>query len=187
MSTRPKTKIASQLNAARLAISNTLADAEIQSLVAAYGYTAEKLAAGKQLYDTATAAVNAQTAAVAHCAGLPLKRRPPSSRHEQAIRRWRRSPARSSCMIRTIAPRSAWSAPRRRRRRRSWPPLARCLIMLSTWWRSTNGSPSTAITWRASLPSVPRSPRSTRHMAHRWPRWARRSRPRGSNWLRSPR
>ncbi|HJZ46836.1 MAG TPA: hypothetical protein VKE41_06705 [Roseiflexaceae bacterium] len=57
------TTIAGQLNIARLAISNTLADAELQALVVVYGYTVDKMQAGKRLYDLAVAAVNAQAAA----------------------------------------------------------------------------------------------------------------------------
>ncbi|MFZ5517070.1 MAG: hypothetical protein ACOY90_10555 [Candidatus Zhuqueibacterota bacterium] len=60
---RTKKSIAERLNAAQVAISNTLADAEIQAAVAAYGYSAEKINAGKGLYDRAVAAVNAQIAA----------------------------------------------------------------------------------------------------------------------------
>ncbi len=63
MPSQLKTTIAGQLSAARLAISNTLADHELQTLVAAYGYTESKMQAGRQLCDAASAAVNAQTAA----------------------------------------------------------------------------------------------------------------------------
>jgi len=63
MATKPNRAISDRLNAAQVAISNTLADAELQALVAGFGYTAEKLAAGQQLSDRARAAVNAQTAA----------------------------------------------------------------------------------------------------------------------------
>jgi hypothetical protein len=55
--------IADRLNAAQVAINNTLTDTEIQSLVAAYGYTAAKMNEGKQLYDLAFNGVNAQIAA----------------------------------------------------------------------------------------------------------------------------
>jgi predicted pyridoxine 5'-phosphate oxidase superfamily flavin-nucleotide-binding protein len=54
------TTTAQQLNAAQLAIVNSLADPEIKAAVAQYGYTTAKLNAGKRLYDTALAAVNAQ-------------------------------------------------------------------------------------------------------------------------------
>ncbi len=60
---RPNHSIADQLNAAQLAIGNSLADAEIQAAVGAYGYPAAKLTEAKKLYDAALAAVNAQTAA----------------------------------------------------------------------------------------------------------------------------
>ena len=46
-----------------MAIGNTLTDTEIQSLVAAYGYTAARMNEGKQLYDKAFNGVNAQIAA----------------------------------------------------------------------------------------------------------------------------
>lgn len=60
MPTRPMTTTAQQLTAAQLAITNSLADPEIKAAVAQYGYTTTKLNAGKKLYDTALAAVNAQ-------------------------------------------------------------------------------------------------------------------------------
>ncbi len=62
MPTKPTTTIAQQLNTAQIAISNSLADAEIKSAVAEYGYTTAKLNAGKTLYNNALAAVNAQKA-----------------------------------------------------------------------------------------------------------------------------
>jgi predicted pyridoxine 5'-phosphate oxidase superfamily flavin-nucleotide-binding protein len=60
MPAKPKTTAAQQLNAAQLAISNSLADPEIKAAVAQFGYTTAKLNAGKALYDKALAAVNAQ-------------------------------------------------------------------------------------------------------------------------------
>ena len=60
--TRPMYSIAQRLNAAQLAIGNSLSDAEIQSLVAGFGYSTAKLDAGKALYDAALAAVNAAKA-----------------------------------------------------------------------------------------------------------------------------
>ena len=60
MPTKPVTTIPQQLNAAQLAIVNSLADPEIKAAVAQYGYTTAKLNAGKALYDKALAAVNAQ-------------------------------------------------------------------------------------------------------------------------------
>jgi len=42
VTTRPVRSIAGQLNSAQLAISNSLSDPEIQSLVAQFGYPAEK-------------------------------------------------------------------------------------------------------------------------------------------------
>ena len=62
MTTRPVRSIAGQLNSAQLAISNSLSDPEIQSLVAQFGYPAEKLNEGKALYDAALAAVDAEKA-----------------------------------------------------------------------------------------------------------------------------
>ena len=60
---KAKTSIADRLNAAQVAIQNTLADAEILTAVAAYGYSVAKINVGKALYDQAVAAVNAQIAA----------------------------------------------------------------------------------------------------------------------------
>ncbi len=61
--THPKSTIAEQLNAAELAIRNSLAEAEIQALVSDYGYSAEKLDAGRLLFEAARAAVSAQETA----------------------------------------------------------------------------------------------------------------------------
>ena len=55
----PKT-IADQLNAAQLAVDNSLADDEIKTLVSGYGYSAEKLAEGQALFNTAQSAVAVQ-------------------------------------------------------------------------------------------------------------------------------
>jgi len=63
MPAQAKTTIAGQLNAARVAINNTLADSEIHAMVAIYGYTNTKVLEGQQLYNAAIAAVNAQNAA----------------------------------------------------------------------------------------------------------------------------
>jgi hypothetical protein len=63
MPTKPMHSIAGQLNAGQLAISNSLSDPEIQSLVAQFGYPADKLNEGKALYDCALSAVNAEKAA----------------------------------------------------------------------------------------------------------------------------
>ncbi len=63
MPAQPKTTIAGQLNAARVAINNTLADSELHAMVALYGYTNDKIRDGQRLYDAAVVAVNAQTAA----------------------------------------------------------------------------------------------------------------------------
>lgn len=60
MPTKPHTTTAQQLNAAQLAITNSLADPAIKAAVAQFGYTTAKLNAGKKLYDDALAAVNAQ-------------------------------------------------------------------------------------------------------------------------------
>jgi hypothetical protein len=62
MATKPVHSIAGQLNAGQLAINNSLSDPEIQSLVAQFGYPADKLNEGKALYDAALAAVNAEKA-----------------------------------------------------------------------------------------------------------------------------
>ncbi len=63
MPTRSPFTIAERLNMARVAITNSLAEAEIQTLVAAYGYAATKLNEGKALYDAAATAFNAQKSA----------------------------------------------------------------------------------------------------------------------------
>jgi len=63
MATRPTNTIGKELNAAQLAISNSLAESEIQSLVAAYGYTAARLEEGRSLYEAALKGVDAQQAA----------------------------------------------------------------------------------------------------------------------------
>lgn len=63
MPSRPTDSIAERLNIAKVAIANSLADPEIQSLVAGYGYSPEKLNEGNALYEAALAAVNAQKAA----------------------------------------------------------------------------------------------------------------------------
>ncbi len=57
---RPKASAAQQLNAAQLAIANSLADPEIKAAVAQFGYPTAKLNKGKSLYEAALAAVNAQ-------------------------------------------------------------------------------------------------------------------------------
>jgi hypothetical protein len=62
MPTKSSQTIADRLNAAQVAINNTLADSEIQSLVAAYGYNKVRMNEGKQWYDQAFNAVNAQIA-----------------------------------------------------------------------------------------------------------------------------
>ena len=63
MPNKPMLSIAERLNAAQVAISNSLADAEIQSLVAGYGYAPAKLNEGQALYAAALAAVAAQKSA----------------------------------------------------------------------------------------------------------------------------
>lgn len=63
MSTKSPISIAERLSAANLAIANSLADGEIQSLVAGYGYSAERLAEGETLLQNAQTAVNAQKSA----------------------------------------------------------------------------------------------------------------------------
>lgn len=63
MPTKSPSSIAERLNAAKLAVANSLAEAEIQSLVAAYGYPSAELIKGDSLYEAALAAVNAQKSA----------------------------------------------------------------------------------------------------------------------------
>ncbi|MBI5953667.1 MAG: hypothetical protein HY865_18590 [Chloroflexi bacterium] len=60
---RPRQGIAQRLNAAQLAIVNSLSDLEIKELVGSFGYTVARLEAGRALYEAALAAVNAGTAA----------------------------------------------------------------------------------------------------------------------------
>ena len=57
-----KTTLAEQLNAAQLAVNNTLADAEIKAAVASFGYTDVRLNEGKALCTAALQALNAKTA-----------------------------------------------------------------------------------------------------------------------------
>lgn len=59
MPNRTHAAIAAELNAAQVAINNTLGDAEIKALVADFGYTTAKLNKGKGLYTAALEAVNA--------------------------------------------------------------------------------------------------------------------------------
>lgn len=61
MATMEKSSIARQLSAASLAINNTIADKELGTLVAAYGYNAAKMDEGRQLYLAAAEAVKKQT------------------------------------------------------------------------------------------------------------------------------
>jgi hypothetical protein len=59
MTTRKNT-VADKLSRAQLTINNTLNDPEIQEPVAKFGYTAEKMQAGKTLYDETMHLVNAR-------------------------------------------------------------------------------------------------------------------------------
>lgn len=63
MPAKAKRSIADQLNAAQVAVNNTLSDAEIQGLVAQYGFDATRIQQGEALHEAAVAAVDAQTAA----------------------------------------------------------------------------------------------------------------------------
>lgn len=63
MPTKSPNSIAVRLNAARVALANSRADGEIQSLVAAYGYPAERLAEGEALLSAAQRASEAKQAA----------------------------------------------------------------------------------------------------------------------------
>jgi hypothetical protein len=58
MPKRKKKTIAQQLDAAQLAISNTLADPDILTAVAKFGYTETELAAAQDLHRTAQSSVN---------------------------------------------------------------------------------------------------------------------------------
>lgn len=64
MNSHLRSTIADRLNRARLALNNTQKDATLSALVGSYGYTAEKLDEGWQLYNAANAAVNTQAAAL---------------------------------------------------------------------------------------------------------------------------
>jgi hypothetical protein len=61
---KSQTTIAEQLTAAQVALDNSLADAEIQALLASRSYTAEKLAEGQALLTAARAARSAEEAAL---------------------------------------------------------------------------------------------------------------------------
>jgi hypothetical protein len=63
MNSVPRTSIARQLSAASLAINNTLGDAEILGLVAAFGYNTTRMSEGQRIYLAAASAVNGQTVA----------------------------------------------------------------------------------------------------------------------------
>ncbi|MBI5932775.1 MAG: hypothetical protein HY867_03620 [Chloroflexi bacterium] len=60
MATKPKQTIAQQLTSGHLLIQNSITDAEIASLVSAFGYTAEKLNDGLSLHEEAVEAVEIQ-------------------------------------------------------------------------------------------------------------------------------
>jgi hypothetical protein len=60
--TRPKRSIDERLLAAQVAIDNALGDAPILAALAAFGYDAARLGAGRALYEDALALVNAQKA-----------------------------------------------------------------------------------------------------------------------------
>jgi len=64
MATRPKTGIAEKLNAANVAISNALSDAQIGKYLGEYGYQTPKLSEGKTVYEAADGAVKRQVAAM---------------------------------------------------------------------------------------------------------------------------
>ena len=63
MATKSRASIAEQLNAAHIAINNSIADEEIGRLIAPLGYHRAKLEEGRKLFEAAVAAVNAQNAA----------------------------------------------------------------------------------------------------------------------------
>ncbi len=62
MVAKSKHTAAQELNAAQLAICNSLADGEILGLVGSFGYSQARLTEGNMLYDKALAAVNGQRA-----------------------------------------------------------------------------------------------------------------------------
>jgi hypothetical protein len=59
---KPKQGISERLNAANVAISNALSDAQVGKLLGEYGYQTPKLSEGKALYEAADGAVKAQVA-----------------------------------------------------------------------------------------------------------------------------
>ena len=59
MPTKLNRAIANKLQAAQVAIFNTLGDADLQTAVAAFGYGPDKLREGEQVYQRAVAAVDA--------------------------------------------------------------------------------------------------------------------------------
>lgn len=63
MARRPKNSTAEQLKRAKVALTNTSSDIEIQAAVAAYGYNETTLAVGWNYYNDADAAVSANVAA----------------------------------------------------------------------------------------------------------------------------
>lgn len=63
MSIRTKITVSNQINQAQTAINNSLADAEIQKLIAVYGYKPAKLLEGRKAVQAAAAAVEAQISA----------------------------------------------------------------------------------------------------------------------------
>jgi len=63
VASKPKRTIEERLTSAHIAVSNATADPEIQTLLAQYGYGAEKMAEGRGLYEAALQGVNDQTAA----------------------------------------------------------------------------------------------------------------------------
>src|SRR5262245_59802025 len=64
MPPRKESTISIQMTAAHRAITYTMIISDVQPLVARYGYTAEKIQEGKQLYDIAAAAIAARTTAL---------------------------------------------------------------------------------------------------------------------------
>jgi hypothetical protein len=61
---KPKQGISERLNAANVAISNALSDAQIGKYLGEYGYQTPKLSEGKTLYEAADGAVKKQVAAM---------------------------------------------------------------------------------------------------------------------------
>ncbi len=90
MPARPMTTTAQQLNAAQIAISNSLADPEIKTAIAQFGYTTAKLNKVKALYDAALAAVNEQKSGKGMQKDTTAQLKAAQTDAHDAYQRWRK-------------------------------------------------------------------------------------------------